>query len=424
MKWTPLKVWACGLTALGLAVAGGVITSQTTRAQSAPTGSGVKPGTPPPKGNKPAPNRDAQQLESLKMEVEALRKRVEALEQKQKQKQADREPRKIVATSPVARDVVLTQQYVCQIHAQRHIEVRALANGPITEVAVKEGGAVKKGEVMFRVLPTLYKAKYEAERAEVQFAAVELKNTRLLREKNVVSDLEVQLYEAKLAKAEARAKVAEAELAFTEVKAPFDGLVGRLREQVGSVVKVGDALTTLADNTVLWVYFKVPEARYFEYAAERDPVKAGLPVELVLADGKKFPQAGRLAAIESVFENDTGSVIFRADFPNPDGLLRHGQTGTVLIHRTLKDVIVIPQRATFGVLDKQYVYVVDKDNVAHRREIVVGAETEDIFVVKNGLDANDRIVLDGLRRVRDGEKVEYEFRKPEEVLQNQKHLPD
>ena len=228
-------------------------------------------------------------------------------------------------------------------------------------------------------------------------------------------------YEAKLAKAKAKAKLAEAELNFTNVKAPFDGIIDRLHEQQGSLVKEGDILTTLSDNSVMWVYFNVPEARYLEYMADLDQDKEDQKIELVLANGNKFPQTGKIGAIEADFNNETGNIPFRADFPNPDRLLRHGQTGTVLIHRTLKDAIVIPQRATFEILDKRYVYVVDKDDVVHQREIVVQNELDDIFVIKKGLDVNDKIVLEGVRQVRDGEKVEYEFRKPEEVLANLKY---
>ena len=136
----------------------------------------------------------------------------------------------------------------------------------------------------------------------------------------------------------------------------------------------------------------------------------------MLANGNKFQQTGKIGAIEAEFNNETGNIPFRADFPNPDRLLRHGQTGTVLIRRTLNDAIVIPQRATFEILDKRYVYVVDKEDVAHRREIVVQNELEDIFVIKKGVGVDDKIVLEGIRQVRDGEKVEYEFRSPEEVM--------
>ena len=237
----------------------------------------------------------------------------------------------------------------------------------------------------------------------------------------MVSQNEVALYKAKLAKAKAKAELAEAELNFTNVRAPFDGIVDRLHEQLGSLIKEGDILTTLSDNSVMWVYFNVPEARYLEYMADLDQHKEDEQIELVLANGSKFPQPGKIGAIEAKFNNETGNIPFRADFPNPDGLLRHGQTGTVLIHRTLKDAIVIPQRATFEILAKRYVYVVGEDDVVHQREIIIQNELDDIFVIKSGLDVNDKIILEGIRQVRDGEKVEYEFREPEEVLANLKY---
>jgi membrane fusion protein (multidrug efflux system) len=172
----------------------------------------------------------------------------------------------------------------------------------------------------------------------------------------------------------------------------------------------------------MWVYFNVPEARYLEYMASSDQEKKEQRIELVLANLNKFPYASTGLTVEAQFNNETGNIPFRADFPNPEPrLLRHGMTGTILIHRTLKNAVVIPQRATFEILDKQYVYVVGKDNVVRQRAIVVQNELEDIFVIKSGLGVNDRIVYEGIRQVHDGEKVEYEFRPPEQILANQKY---
>jgi membrane fusion protein (multidrug efflux system) len=131
--------------------------------------------------------------------------------------------------------------------------------------------------------------------------------------------------------------------------------------------------------------------------------------QLLLASGRTFPQPGKIAAIEAQFDKETGTIAFRADFPNPQGLLRHGMTGNVLIHRTLKNAIVIPQRATFESLDKRYVYVVDEEDIARQREIVVQSEQAEDFVISKGLEANDKIVLEGVRQIQDGEKVEYEL---------------
>src|SRR6185437_3673035 len=237
--------------------------------------------------------------ETTLKELDSLRKRVDALERKSPAP----ERQKIVVTSPLAKDIAATQRYVGRIHAHRHINISALSSGVISEVAIKEGQAVKKGEVLFRVLPTLSQAKLDAELAEVKIAQLEFNNTKSLFEQKVVSHLELALQEAKLANAQAKAKLAAAELNLSAVRAPFDGLVGRLQLQEGSAVKEGSVLTTLSDNSAVWVYFSVPEARYLEYMASREPRKDATPIELMLANGSKFPETGKLGAIEGQFDN-------------------------------------------------------------------------------------------------------------------------
>ena len=332
------------------------------------------------------------------------------------------EPRKVVVTSPEAEDVTLTQRYVCQIHSKRHIDIRALDDGYLEKILVKEGQAVKAGDTMFQIKPVLYKAKLDAELAEFRLAELEYLNTeRLFREKAVVSQNEVLLFKAKMDRAKAKADLAQAEFNFTDITAPFDGIVDRLHEREGSLIKELDILTTLSDNSVMWVYFNVPEAQYLEYMASLKHDNEDHKIELVLANHNKFPQSGKIGAIEAQFNNETGNIAFRADFKNPDRLLRHGQTGTILIHRIVHDAIVIPQRATFEILDKRYVWVVGEDDVVHQRLITVKNELDDIFVINNVLDVKDKIVLEGVREVQEGGKVEYEFRNPEVALRNQKY---
>jgi membrane fusion protein (multidrug efflux system) len=236
----------------------------------------------------------------------------------------------------------------------------------------------------------------------------------------VVSQNEVNLAKAEMDEAEAKAKFAAAELNFTEVRAPFDGIVDRLLLREGSLVKDGDVLTTLADNSTMWVYFNVPEKYYLHYMATKKERETDDKIELVLANGDVFPEQGKIGAIEADFNNQNGNIKFRADFPNPNGLLRHGQTGTIKILRPLKNVMVIPQRATFEILDKRYVWVVGEDNIAHQTLITVKYELEDIFVIDSGLTVTDKIVLEGVREVEDGFKVEYTFVSPEEALKHQK----
>ncbi|QDV85061.1 efflux RND transporter periplasmic adaptor subunit [Stieleria magnilauensis] len=330
---------------------------------------------------------------------------------------------RITVTSPVAKDVMLTQQYVCQIHSRRHIEICSLESGYLKEIGVSEGQKVQAGQTMFRIQSTLYEARLDADLAEAQLAQVEYDNTESLVQQNIVSPQELKLSKAKLAKALANVKLAQAEMNFTDIKAPFDGIVDRLHEQEGSLVDEGAMLTTMSDNSVMWVYFNVPESRYLEYQAAMNAGQGQdrLNVQLKLANHTVFGHPGKIGAIEADFDSETGNIAFRADFPNPEGLLRHGQTGTVLIHEVEKDAIVIPQRATFEILAKKYVYVIDEDGVVHQREIVIQNEKDDIFLVAEGLEAGEKIVLEGIRQVRDGERIEYEFEEPETVLANLKY---
>jgi membrane fusion protein, multidrug efflux system len=335
--------------------------------------------------------------------------------------QEHHEAHKILATNPQSKSVTLIQEYVCQIHSQRHIKICALEMGYLEAIPVKEGQQVKEGDLMFKVIPILYQKKADAEKAEAKLAELEYNYTKKLYEDKVVSQNEVNLLQAKLLKAQANADLAAAELNFATVKAPFDGIVDRLHLQQGSLVREGEILSTLSDNSLMWVYFNVPEARYLEYMADLNGHKEDLQIELVLANGNTFEQFGTIGAIEADFNNTTGNIPFRADFSNPDRLLRHGQTGKVLIRRVQNDAIVIPQRATFEVLSKRYVYVVDEEDVAHQREIVVQNELEDLFVIKKGLGVDDKIVLEGIRQVRDGDKVEYEDQQAEQVAAHLKY---
>jgi membrane fusion protein, multidrug efflux system len=328
------------------------------------------------------------------------------------------EAHKITATTPLSKDVTLVQEYVCQIHSQRHIKIRALEMGYLKAISVKEGQHVEENELLFTVQPILYQSKLEAENAKARLAQLQLNYTQKLADDNVVSPNEVMLRDAELKEAQAKAKLAQAELDFATIKAPFPGIVDRLLQQQGSLVQEGEILTTLSDNGLMWVYFNVPEARYLEYMQRE---KENLKIELRLANGEIFEQPGKINAIEADFNNQTGNIPFRADFANPDRLLRHGQTGTILMSRVQNDAIVIPQRATFEVLQKRYVYVVDKDDVAHQRQIVVQNELEDCFIIKDGVGVEDKIVLEGIRQVHDGDKVEYEDRQPEQVAGHQKY---
>jgi len=143
-----------------------------------------------------------------------------------------------------------------------------------------------------------------------------------------------------------------------------------------------------------------------------------LHVRLKMANGKEFSQDGIVETIESDFNNETGNIAYRATFPNPQGLLRYGETGNILITSPYPDAVMIPQKATFEELEKKYVYVITKDNKVKAREIKIAAELPHIYVVASGLGKDERILLDGLRLVQENQKITSKYQKPEKVMSN------
>lgn len=331
-------------------------------------------------------------------------------------KKEEKEPEaNFLVTSPARMDTSINKNYVCQIRSIQHIELRALEKGYLQGIFVDEGQFVKKGQRMFQIMPMLYEAELQKAQAEASFAEIEYQNTKSLADGNVVSQNELALAKAKFDKAKAEMALAQVHLGFTEIRAPFDGIMDRFHVRIGSLVDEGELLTSLSDNSKMWVYFNVPEAEYLEYETviKKDSL---VHVNLLMANGKIFKEAGIIETIEADFNNETGNIAFRATFPNPKGLLRHGETGTVLMRTPLKDAMLIPQKSTFEVLDKRYVFVIDKDNIVRSRHITIMAELPHIYVVKDGLEESDKILLEGLRLVREGDEIHSEFVKPSTVL--------
>lgn len=204
-------------------------------------------------------------------------------------------------------------------------------------------------------------------------------------------------------------------MGFTQIRAPFDGIVNRFAVRLGSLVDEGDLLTTLADNSEMWVYFNVNEAEYLDYKSsiQKDEM---MKVDLVMANHKLFGYKGVVKTIEADFNNETGNIAYRATFANPEGLLRHGETGNVLVTAPIKNALIIPQKATYEVLDKKYVYVIDKDNKLKSRKISIVAELPDLYIIGKGLNVKDKILLEGLRIVKEDDKIKYTYLDPKKII--------
>ena len=326
---------------------------------------------------------------------------------------------KYTVTNPVAIDTSFTKEYVSQIKSVRNIEIRAQEKGFLQNIYVDEGQFVKAGQILFRIMPKMYEAELQKAQAEAQAANIELQNAKTLADKNVVSKNEQAMAQAKLEQAKAEVALAKLHLSFTEIKAPFDGTIDRIPKKLGSLIDEGELLTSLSDNTEMFAYFNVSEPEYIDYQTNIKG-RGDSNVSLLLANGNQLKYKGKVEIIEGEFDNETGNIAFRARFPNPDKLLRNGETGKVLMTIPVKNALVIPQKTTYEIQDKKYVFVIDQNNVVKSREITITGQMPDLYVVESGLAATDKILLEGVQRAKDDDKITYDYRKPQEVISNLK----
>ncbi len=268
---------------------------------------------------------------------------------------------------------------------------------------------------MFRIMPKIYEAELMKAEAEAKTTEIELQNTKLLTDKNIVSKNEQAMAEAKLDQAKAEVALAKLHLSFTEIRAPFSGIIDRIPKKLGSLIDEGELLTTLSDNSEMFAYFNVSEPEYLDYKASTKAT-ANKKVNLVLANNQLLPYAGIVETIEGEFDSETGNIAFRAKFPNPDKLLKHGETGRVKMTIPLRNALVIPQKATYEIQDKMYVFVVDKNNVVKSRNITISTEMPDLYVVSGGLEKDDRILLEGVQKVKDNDKIIAQLVAPRDAI--------
>lgn len=322
---------------------------------------------------------------------------------------------KYTVTNPIVIDTSFTKEYVSQIKSIRNIEIRTQEKGFLQNIYVDEGQYVTAGQILFRIMPKMYEAELLKAQAEAKGAEIELLNAKTLVDKNVISKNEQALAQAKLEMAKAEVAMAKLHLSFTEIRAPFAGTIDRIPKKLGSLLEEGELLTSLSDNVQMFAYFNVSEPEYLEYETHVKD-RANNEIGLRLANGENHKYKGKVQLVESEFDNETGNVAFRAIFPNPNKLLKNGETGKVLMTVPVKNALVIPQKATYEIQDKKYVFVVDKNNVVKSREITITGEVPDLYVVRSGITKNDKILLEGVQKAKDDDKIKYDYQKPEYVL--------
>jgi RND family efflux transporter MFP subunit len=341
------------------------------------------------------------------------------------------ETSKFLATSPIILDTNYVSEYVADIHSIQNVEIRSKIKGHLENIYVDEGAAVKAGQILFSINKEgvqleLLKAqsKLKSAVAELKVDQLELENVQKLHEKNVVSKTELDkaialldAANAKIDEAKSEVDVAKLNLSFTEIKAPFDGIIDRIPFKKGSMIDDGALLTTLSNNKEVFAYFNVSEKEYLNIRSQKESLEKN-KITLLLADNNPHQYKGNIETIDGEFDKNTGNIAFRAKFSNPEILLRHGSSGKVQIVNELKNALIIPQKSTFEIQDKYYVFVVSAEGVVASKNITVKQSLPHLYVIDSNLSTKDKIIFEGIQNVKDGDKIQTEFISIKQIISN------
>jgi RND family efflux transporter MFP subunit len=350
-------------------------------------------------------------------------------------------PPEVLVTEPVQQDIPVVREWIGSLDGSVNADVRARVSGYVISQNYKEGTVVKQGDLLFQIDPSVYEAAVEQAKAglaqaqanQLQTEQTEQRETQLFEQKvesaqnrdnavqsNTAAKAAVKAQEATL-------RQAELNLEFTKITAPISGVVGIANPGIGDLVGPGDAnpLATVSTVDPIKVYFQISEQDYLKVAqdrAEANGTNPGWPppVQIILADGTLYPRQGKFSAVDRQVDNQTGTIRLAALFPNPDNILRPGQFVRVRVTvRTLHGALLVPQRAVNEMQTSFELAVVGADNKAEIRTVKVGERVGSLWVVEDGLKPGERVVVEGLQKVRDNEPVKPTEWKPEHSAQSQ-----
>jgi membrane fusion protein (multidrug efflux system) len=320
------------------------------------------------------------------------------------------------------------QDYSASLEGSKDVEIRPQVNGYLDKIFVDEGAQVKKGQPLFQIndrpyLEALNNAKAALAAAKANLASAEINVNKLtpLVQNNVVSPVQLKsaqaVYDATAASvAQAQAQVGNAEIniGYSLIRAPMDGFIGRIPFKTGSLVTASttEPLTVLSEIKDVRAYFSLSETDFLKFKKQypgnsiAEKVKKMPPVALILADNTVYPEKGKVEIVSGQFSNGTGSIPFRASFPNTSGILRSGNTGKIRISTVVPSGIVVPQESTFELQDKIFVFLVGDSNKVSSVPLDISGRSGNYYLVNKGLKSGDRIVYAGVDRLRDGAVIQ------------------
>lgn len=322
-------------------------------------------------------------------------------------------------------DRTLSTGYSAAISGVQTVEIRPQVSGMITEIMIEEGESVRKGQVLFVIDQTPYKAAYEIAVANVKSAEAALSTAELIYQSNkdlfeqdVVSEFDLMTAQNDLTEAQARLALCKAEevnasnnLSYTEVRSPVNGVASMIPYRVGALVSssISQPLVTVSDDSSVYAYFSMAENQMLDmvqqYGSLNKAIKQMPEVELIMSNGQVYEHTGKINAISGTISENTGAVSLRAVFNNRNHLLRNGGSGTIIIPVTITDCMVIPQAATYELQDRIFVYKV-VDGKASATEIHVAPQNNGKeYIVTDGLKVGDIIVAEGAGLIKEGTPI-------------------
>lgn len=334
----------------------------------------------------------------------------------------------------------LFTKYTTTIKGIQDVEIRPKVTGNIVRQCVDEGDFVHSGQVLFVIDQTQYQAGVDQAKAAVQAANAQINvlktsvataqltfnNKKNLFDRQIISQYDYDLAanqlataqtqlgaaQAQLSQAQAALRGAQDQLSYCTVRATSNGVIGSIPYRVGSLVSpsIVQPLTTVSNLEKMYAYFSMTEKQFLELSRANgtsEAARQSLPdVTLILADGTTYGETGKVTSFSGVIDPATGSVQMRATFNNPNRLLRSGATGVLRFPVKEESAIMIPQKATYEIQDKKFVYVVGKDNKVKNTEITVLDQNDGTdYVVSSGLKVGDKIVVEGINQLKDGAEI-------------------
>ena len=340
-------------------------------------------------------------------------------------KEQKKQERPALSVATVLRsDATVSTGYAALLEGKVNVEIRPQVDGMLQKIYVDEGAFVHAGQPLFRIDDQVYREQYNGalaaqHAAEARLVAAKLEMDKLvpLVQSKVVSEMQLKVAEANyqavqasVEQAKAASRSARTNMDYTIIKAPVSGYIGKIPFRLGSLVTKNQAgwLTLLSDVSELYACFSMSELDYLRFQKQyagssmQQTLQNVPPVALRMVDGSRFSEKGSISTVSGQFDQATGSVRVRAVFPNRQGLLRSGNTGTVVMDSVYHQALMVPQASTVELQDKVFVFLLGKDNKVKKQVITVSAKTADSYVVSAGVNDGDTMVMVGIDKLQDG----------------------